>query len=64
LYDRKAFATLIAEKKEPSPLTLIEGSPLNLRVGDASAGTVKAMIGLLPKPKVKAPSNPFEEAQW
>ena len=25
---------------------------------------VKAMINLLPKPKVKPPSSPFEEAQW
>ena len=42
----------------------IEGSPLNVRCGQASPGLLKAMIGLLPKPKVKAPSSPFEEAQW
>jgi len=25
---------------------------------------VKAMISLLPKPRIKASDNPFEEAQW
>jgi hypothetical protein len=25
---------------------------------------VSAMIKLLPKPKVKAPDSPFDEAQW
>jgi hypothetical protein len=25
---------------------------------------VKAMLGMLPKQKSKAPSGPFEEAQW
>ena len=25
---------------------------------------IKAMINMLPKPKIKAPSSPFEEAQW
>lgn len=64
LYDRAAFETLCATKAEPSPLMLIEASPLNVRCGDASANFVKAMVGLLPKPKVKAPTNPFEEAQW
>ena len=64
LYDRAAFETLCATKAEPSPLQLIEASPLNVRCGDASANLVKAMVGLLPKPKVKARSNPFEEAQW
>ncbi|MGC4032642.1 MAG: 2-C-methyl-D-erythritol 4-phosphate cytidylyltransferase [Tepidisphaeraceae bacterium] len=64
LYDRPAFKTLCDTKAEPSPIKLIEGSPLNVRCGDHSAGVVKAMIGLLPKPKIAAPTNPFEEAQW
>ena len=64
LYDRAAFETLCAERAEPSPLQLLEASSLNVRCGDASANFVKAMVGLLPKPKVKAPSSPFEEAQW
>lgn len=53
--------------KEPhaSEATLVKGSPLNLRVGGSAEERVaKAMIGMLPKPKVKAPSSPFEEAQW
>jgi 2-C-methyl-D-erythritol 4-phosphate cytidylyltransferase len=46
-------------------LTLLRGSPLNLRVGGGSdAGMVKTMIAMLPKPKIKAADNPFEEAQW
>jgi hypothetical protein len=48
-----------------SELTLLKGSPLNVRIsGSGDAGFVKAMINLLPKPKLKAPSSPFEEAQW
>ena len=53
--------------KEPhaSEATLVKGSPLNLRVGSSAEERVaKAMISMLPKPKVKAPSSPFEEAQW
>ena len=63
LYDLATFKTLCAEGKEPATLQLIESSPLNVRCGEMSAGIVKAMIQMLPKPKV-APSNPFEEAQW
>lgn len=62
LYERATFETLCAEAKEPA-LTLIEASPLNVRAGDASPALVKAMVALLPKPKVVR-SNPFEEAQW
>jgi len=25
---------------------------------------VKTMLNMLPKPKIKPPSSPFEEAQW
>jgi 2-C-methyl-D-erythritol 4-phosphate cytidylyltransferase len=56
-----------AAGKEPhaSEAKLVKGSPLNLRVGGSAEERVaKAMIGMLPKPKVKAPSSPFEEAQW
>lgn len=56
-----------ANGKEPhaSEATLVKGSPLNLRVGGSAEERVaKAMINMLPKPKVKPPSNPFEEAQW
>jgi 2-C-methyl-D-erythritol 4-phosphate cytidylyltransferase len=48
-----------------SRLTPLESSPLNLRCnGSGDAGLLKAMIALLPKPKIKGPSNPFEEASW
>ena len=63
LYDRSTFESVCATGAEPSPLSLIEGSPLNVRCGDVPAAVVKAMVQLLPKPKV-APTNPFEEAQW
>ena len=63
LYDRATFARLCETGTEPTPLKLIDASPLNVRCGDVSAGVVKAMVQLLPKPKVAA-SNPFEEAQW
>jgi 2-C-methyl-D-erythritol 4-phosphate cytidylyltransferase len=48
-----------------SELTLVHGSALNIRIGGGSdASLAKAMLNLMPKPKAKAPSNPFEEAQW
>ena len=48
-----------------SEVTLLKGSPLNVRLsGPGDATVVKAMINMLPKPKLKAPSSPFEEAQW
>ena len=48
-----------------SEATLIKGSPLNHRLSHGGeASLVKAMINMLPKPKIKAPSSPFEEAQW
>jgi 2-C-methyl-D-erythritol 4-phosphate cytidylyltransferase len=59
-----AIDEVVATGGLPSSLQWIEASPLNVRCGQASPGMVKAMIGLLPKPKVKAPSSPFEEAQW
>jgi 2-C-methyl-D-erythritol 4-phosphate cytidylyltransferase len=48
-----------------SEATLLKGSPLNVRIGSsAEERIVKAMLNMLPKPKIKAPSSPFEEAQW
>ena len=64
LFSLSGFENVVREGKLPSPIELIEGSPLNLRLGTSEPSLVKAMIGLLPKPKVKAPSSPFEEAQW
>lgn len=64
VYDRATFKRVCEQMKQPNPLHVIEGSPLNVRCGSSEASLVKAMIGLLPKPKMKAPSSPFEEAQW
>jgi len=65
-YSRQRFIE-IASGHEWSPVhaTLLKGSPLNIRVrGAADAALAKSLMGLLPKPKVRPPSSPFEEAQW
>ncbi|MGN6626703.1 MAG: 2-C-methyl-D-erythritol 4-phosphate cytidylyltransferase [Tepidisphaeraceae bacterium] len=64
LYTRAAFDEVCAAGKPAEAMQLIEGSPLNVRVTEGNASLVKAMLGLLPKPKVRGPLNPFEEAQW
>ncbi|MEO6436246.1 MAG: 2-C-methyl-D-erythritol 4-phosphate cytidylyltransferase [Tepidisphaeraceae bacterium] len=67
VYARERFLAMAQSKAEPhaSELHLVKGSPLNVRVGGSGdAGFVKQMIAMLPKPKVRAPSSPFEEAQW
>lgn len=66
-FSRARFEKLAKEKQEPhaSEFTLLKSSGLNVRVsGGHDAGLIKAMLNLLPKPKMKAPSSPFEEAQW
>ncbi len=65
-FDRATFDELARTKAptHPSRLTLVTGSPLNVRLGgpgDAAIG--KAFLALLPKPKVRA-ASPLEEAQW
>jgi 2-C-methyl-D-erythritol 4-phosphate cytidylyltransferase len=67
VYTRKAFDEMAEKKTEPhaSLYTLVKGLASNLRLsGAADAGLVSAMIKLLPKPKIKAPDSPFDEAQW
>ncbi len=66
-YSREKFLQLAAAKAEPhvSQWRLLEGSAYNVRVNTAAdLPLIKAMLNLLPKPKVKGPSNPFEEASW
>ncbi|HEY8667548.1 MAG TPA: 2-C-methyl-D-erythritol 4-phosphate cytidylyltransferase [Tepidisphaeraceae bacterium] len=66
-FTRARFAELAKSRQEPhaSEMTIVKGSPLNIRVGGAGDATlVKAMLNMLPKPKLRAPDNPFEEAQW
>ncbi len=65
-FDRKTFDELAQTKVEthPSKVTLVKGSPLNVRLGGPGDATIaKALMGLLPKPKVKS-AGPFDEAQW
>lgn len=65
--DRASFAALVAAggRPDPSVFALLKGSGLNVRVNTpGDAALAKAMMQLLPKPKVKPPSSPFEEAQW
>jgi hypothetical protein len=64
LYDRATFDQVVTTKQQPDPIHLIEGSALNVRCGTTETSIVNAFVKLLPKPKVKAPSSPFEEAQW
>ena len=66
-FARARFLETAKAKQEvhPSQLALVPGSALNVRVGSSGdAGLAKAMLNMLPKPKLKAPSSPFEEAQW
>jgi 2-C-methyl-D-erythritol 4-phosphate cytidylyltransferase len=67
VFSKAVFAEMAAKKTEvhPSRLSLVKGSSLNVRVsGAGDAGIVKSMIGMLPKPKIKAGLSPFDEAQW
>jgi 2-C-methyl-D-erythritol 4-phosphate cytidylyltransferase len=65
-FSREKFQQLASGKEiHASEAKLVKASPLNIRVGSSADERVaKAMLNMLPKPKVKAPSSPFEEAQW
>jgi 2-C-methyl-D-erythritol 4-phosphate cytidylyltransferase len=66
VFERERFIKFASSKAEPHPseIKLLKGSPLNVRVGGGGdVSLAKAMISMLPKPKIKA-SSPFEEAQW
>ena len=66
-YSKEKFLEMARTREEvrPTELCLLKGSPLNLRLrGGGDASLVKAMLNMLPKPKLKPPSSPFEEAQW
>jgi 2-C-methyl-D-erythritol 4-phosphate cytidylyltransferase len=67
VFQRERFIKFASSKIEPHPseIKLLKGSPLNVRVGGGGdVSLAKAMINMLPKPKIKAPNSPFEEAQW
>jgi hypothetical protein len=62
---RQRFTDLAGGREiHASELTLVRGSALNIRINPGEASLAKAMLNLLPKPKAKALTNPFEEAQW
>jgi 2-C-methyl-D-erythritol 4-phosphate cytidylyltransferase/2-C-methyl-D-erythritol 2,4-cyclodiphosphate synthase len=66
-FSKEKFLEMARSKTEihPSQMTLVKGSALNVRISaPGDAGLVKAMINMLPKPKIKALNSPFEEAQW
>jgi 2-C-methyl-D-erythritol 4-phosphate cytidylyltransferase len=66
-FSRGRFDEIAGAKQDlhPSHLHIVKGSGLNVRIGGAGdLSLVKAMLNMLPKRKVKGPSNPFEEAQW
>jgi 2-C-methyl-D-erythritol 4-phosphate cytidylyltransferase len=67
VFSRQKFDEIAAAKQEahPSQWHIVKGSGLNVRVGGpGDLSLIKAMMNMLPKPKLKGPSNPFEEAQW
>ena len=63
-FTRSTYDAVCEAGALPSEFYLISASPLNVRCGDHDPKYIKTMIDLLPKPKAKPPSSPFEEAQW
>jgi 2-C-methyl-D-erythritol 4-phosphate cytidylyltransferase len=67
IFTRARFMKMAETQQEvpASEVTLEKGSPINIRVGGPGDDRLaRAMLSCLPKPKVKPPSSPFEEAQW
>lgn len=66
-FSKAVFDEILAKGLDSvqSRLEPMESVPYNLRINGANeAALLKAMIGLLPKPKMKVSTNPFDEAQW
>ena len=66
-FRKDKFLQMAKSKHEPhaSEMTILKGSPLNIRcAGGGDASLMKSMLMHLPKPKIKGPLTPFEEAQW
>ena len=61
------FMEIVKSKRDPSAseMWLVRSSSLNIRVvSQTDASLAKSSLALLPKPKIKAADNPFDEAQW
>lgn len=66
VFSRERYQQFAQARQAPDvrQMKLIKGSPLNIRAsGPGDATIVKAMLGMLPKPK-KGGLGAFEEAQW
>jgi 2-C-methyl-D-erythritol 4-phosphate cytidylyltransferase len=66
-FRKDKFLEMAKNKRDPiaADAWLVRSSSLNIRVNAASdAALAKVMINMLPKPKMRALDNPFEEAQW
>jgi 2-C-methyl-D-erythritol 4-phosphate cytidylyltransferase len=65
-YSKEKFNQVVQAKQDlhPSEWTLLRSSALNIRASGPEASLVNSMLKHLPKPKIKASNNPFEEAQW
>ncbi len=67
VFSKKIFDEILAKGFDSvmSRITPVDSSALNQRINAGNeAGIIKSAIGLLPKPKTKASTNPFDEAQW
>jgi len=67
VFRKDKFLEMAKSRSEPHPSTiaLVRGSGMNIRIHSAGdAGLISSMIKMLPKPKVRPPNSPFEEAQW
>ncbi len=67
VFSKATFTKMVESKQEvhASALHLLQGSALNMRVGQSSdANLAKTHLAMLPKPKKNPLTNPFEEAQW
>ena len=67
VFKKDKFLTMTQSKLEThaSQFHLVPGSYLNMRINSSQdAQLVKAMINMLPKPKIKPLNSPFDEAQW
>ena len=66
-FRKDKFMEMVKNRREPqaSEIWLLRSSSLNVRVsGAGDAGIAKAMLSMLPKPRIRPADNPFEEAQW
>jgi 2-C-methyl-D-erythritol 4-phosphate cytidylyltransferase len=66
-FRKDKFLSMAKSRQEPhaSEMTLLKGSPLNHRIsGPGDASFAKSLLSHLPKPKIRNPLSPFEEAQW